>query len=328
MKIGITYDTYHTYGLDENDSFICDLCDDESIDRIATVLKVAGHSVIKLDGVQSLLQNTEPLDIVINSAEGILSRNREALIPSILEAKNIRYVGADTFVSIVTLDKILFSRLAANLDILQPRFFIINQYNVNELNKELEKSQLTFPLIVKPALGGNSSGTFVCRNEYELTIRCQNALARLLGESLLVQEFINGIEITVPVFGNGTDISIFDIIGFEEQKDGNFWINAEQKVFGGVTETPMAFDAELTERIKRICKKIYECFAFRDYTRFDFRICDNEIYFLEANAFPYLGEDGAMYQSFAKNGSYMDFVLYLIQIAEKRYHSINSKSHR
>ena len=328
MKIGITYDTCDTYGLDENNSFLCDLCDEESIDRIAAVLNVAGHSVIKLNGVESLLQNTEPLDIVINSAEGISSRNREALIPSILEAKNIRYIGADAFVSIVTLDKILFSRLVENLGILQPRFFVINQFNMNGIHEELERAQLKFPLIVKPALGGNSSGTFVCQNEYELAIRCQESFAQLPGETLLVQEFIKGAEITIPVFGNGTDINIFDIIGFEEQKDGNFWINAEQKVFGGVTEVPMALDAGLTKRLKCISKEIYTCFGFRDYTRFDFRICDNEIYFLEANAFPYLGEDGAMYQSFAKNGSYADFVLYLIQIAEKRYHSINSKSHR
>lgn len=328
MNIGITYDTATTYGLADDNQFLCDLCDLESIEHISNALSAIGHNVIKLEGIAALLNNTKPLDLVLNSAEGIASRNREALLPAILEAKKIPYIGADAYISVLSLDKLLFSECAKNLGVLCPRYTVIESVNLSYLKEELEDKQLEYPLIVKPNTGGNSSATYVCQHFIELYRRCQQILEILPSEKLIVQEFIRGIELTVPVFDNGDNTEIFDIIGFKEQSNDNFWINANQKVFGGVTEVVIQLNDTLVKRIKDICKKLYRHFDFRDYTRFDFRIMNENIYFLEANAFPYLGEDGAMYQSYINRGSYSDFLSYLINIAKNRYHSINSKSHK
>lgn len=327
MNIGITYDTSATYGIEEENGYICDFSDIECINHIEATLKSRGHNVKKIDGIIELLSTDLEFDIILNTAEGLLFRNREALTPAVLEAKNIKYIGADAYVSVITLDKMLFSNLVKMLGILVPAFISIDISNTDNLHNLILSSRLEYPLIVKPNNGGNSGATFVCQNEEALVYYCKQIFKNLPSEKLIVQEFIKGTEITVPVFGNGNNIEIFDIIGFEEQNNENFWINSEQKVFGGVTEKAIFFHEKLDKKIKDICRKIYQEFGFVDYTRFDFRISKNDVYFLEANAFPYLGEDGAMYKSFSRKGNYCDFLTYLIEIANNRY-SINSKSQR
>ena len=327
MNIGITYDTSATYGIEEENIYICDFSDNECINHIESTLKSRGHNVKKIEGIPALLSTNLDFDIILNTSEGFLLRNREALTPAVLEAKKIKYIGADAYISIITLDKVLFSNLVKMLGVQIPKFICIDISNLNNLPYLIQNSDLEYPLIVKPTDGGNSSSTFVCQNKEALLYYCRQILNYIPSEKLIVQEFIKGTEITVPVFGNGNEIEIFDIIGFEEQHNENFWINSEQKVFGGVTEKAVHFNEQMSKKIKEICRKIYNEFGFVDYTRFDFRIRENEVYFLEANAFPYLGEDGAMYRSFSKRGNYYDFLIYLIQIAQKRY-SINSKSQR
>lgn len=319
MKIGITYDTPETYKLDSGNKFICDLCDVDCINHLVHTLVTNGHEVIKMNGIKELFDNRQNnFDIIINSSEGYVSRNREALTPSILEALGFHYVGADAQISSITLNKILMSDIASFLGIKCPPQIVLNRNNYKEYlnsNKELP----FYPMILKPNLGGNSSGTFVCQNNAEALYYAESILTALPNEQIICQQFIFGTEITVPVFGNDDNIEIFDIIGFKEQQNGKFWINTEQKVFGGVTETSIQLAEPIKAKVLSTCQKLYKYLQFRDYTRFDFRIDGKNIYFLEANAFPYLGEDGAMYESFKRNKySYYDFILYLIETAQKR----------
>ena len=320
MKIGITYDTPATYGLNPSDKYICDLCDEDSINHIALTLSAHGHNVVKINGIRTLLNNFQnDFDIILNSAEGFVSRNREALTPSVLEAMGCNYIGADAYISAITLDKILTSNIAASLGIKCPPQVILNKNNYKSILKTNKSLPIKYPIILKPNLGGNSSGTFVCQNAEETLFYVEKILCALPNEQIICQQFIFGNEITVPVFGNDENIEIFDIVGFEEQTNGNFWINTEQKVFGGVTETKIILEESVRQEVLSVSKKLYNHLNFRDYTRFDFRIEGKNVYFLEANAFPYLGEDGAMYASFKRNKySYYDFLLYLIEIAQKR----------
>ena len=320
MRIGITYDTPKTYGLKPSNKYICDLCDEDCINHMFSTLSSHGHEVIKINGTKELfnyLQNN--FDIIINTAEGYVSRNREALTPSILEASGHNYIGADAYISSITLDKILMSNIVSSLGIKCPQQVILNKYNYKNYLKLNKDFPLNYPIILKPNLGGNSSGTFVCQNNAETLYNVERILTALPDERIICQQFIFGTEITVPIFGNGDGIEIFDIIGFKEQKNDNFWINTQQKVFGGVTEINVSLPNAIEKEVLSICRKIYTHLNFRDYTRIDFRIDGKNIYFLEANSFPYLGEDGAMYKSFERNKySYYDFLLYLIKIAQKR----------
>ncbi len=331
MKIGIVYDTAATYNLQMDNEFICDLCDEECIEHIANTLISHGHSVDKINGIKMLNNKIHnDYDIILNTYEGIVSRNREAVIPAILEAAKLNYVGADSYIGAITLDKQLLSRIVSSIGIKCPQEVIIDTKDKIEVLNDPRLKQMTFPIIIKPNLGGNSSGVFVCQNFLEMRDHMAQIADALPNESIICQEFIRGVEITVPIFGNDDNIEIFDIIGFKEQQNNNFWINTEQKVFGGVTETKIELNPIVETELLSICRKIYSYFHFRDYTRLDFRIRDNDIFFLEANAFPYLGEDGAMFESYKRNKhSYYEFLMYLLDIAFKREnYSINKKSHK
>lgn len=320
MKIGITYDTPDTYGLSQSDKYICDLCDEESINHMAITLSVHGHDVVKIKGIKMLLNYLQDdFDIILNSAEGFLSRNREALIPSLLEANGFNYIGADAYISAITLDKFLTSEIVSSIGIKSPKQIVLRKNDYKEICETTLPRLMEYPVVLKPNLGGNSSGMFVCQNLAATLHNAEAIFSALPNEQIICQEFIFGTEITVPIFGNGDNVETFGVIGFKEQQNDNFWINTEQKVFGGVTETKITLSPEVETEVIDLCKRMYRYLQFRDYSRFDFRIRGNEIYFLEANAFPYLGEDGAMFEAFKRNGyTYYDFLMYLIDIAQKR----------
>lgn len=319
MKIGITYDTPTTYGLESDNQFICDLCDEGCIANMMHTLVANGHEVTLLEGAASLFDiNASDYDVIFNTSEGIVSRNREVFAPALLEAHGCHYIGADAYIAAITLDKELTSQIAIDLGIFCPKTAIVDRNDSSQTIGELLKT-LRFPIVVKPNLGGNSSGVFVCSNPEAAILNVGKIFHALPDRKALLQEFIFGTEVTVPIFGNGDDIQIFDIIGLKEQRDGSFWINNREKVFGGVTEVAASLTQPIEKKIKNACRKLYRRLGFRDYSRFDFRINDDGIFFLEANAFPYIGEDGAMYESFAPTGgSYYRFLMYLIEIARKR----------
>lgn len=319
MNIGIAFDTPQTYGLEADNIYICDLCDLESIEYILSALSAHGHNVVAIEGANALLKKKyHNLDVIINSAEGFRSRNREALVPAILETQNLHYVGADAYIATITLDKLLTSSIAMDIGIPCPDSTSFTYDEYKDFIDHIHLLPFDFPMVLKPNTGGNSSGVFICQNILEVEKHSKEIFHALPNETVICQEFICGQEITVPVFGNRDNIEIFNIIGYKEQRNKYFWINARQKVFGGVKEISINLDNQIKDTVTHVSKMLYKTMRFRDYTRFDFRICNNKVYFIEANAFPYLGPDGAMYEAFADQGSFYDFLMYLISIANQR----------
>ena len=100
LCVGIAYDVKEDYSISAEGFSHCDFSMLFEIKMIKELLEERGHVVYLLGNYQKInkmfMDGTFPeVDIVMNTAEGILSRNREGWLPSLFEINDIPYSGSD-----------------------------------------------------------------------------------------------------------------------------------------------------------------------------------------------------------------------------------------
>ena len=92
MKIGITYDIKEQYGFTSLDLNFTDFLNVADVSFAKEELEKCGHEVFLLGNAQQMIHNLNQnisVDLVFNLAWGYRGRNREGLIPAILEGYGI-----------------------------------------------------------------------------------------------------------------------------------------------------------------------------------------------------------------------------------------------
>ena len=322
MKIGITYDTAEMYTKNETNDLHFDFAEYASINQIKTELIKIGCQVTLIGNKDNLIDliksNKLDFDLIYNTVEGINSRNREGLVPSILEACNIKYMGTDAFGLSLTLDKALMKSVAEQHDIKTPKYCLFENDKLN-LQTVKKLSTLSYPVIIKPNYEGNSSGIKVVKS-YSEALKYTEQLLEEYKTSVLCEEFIFGTEITVPVIGNDEKSAVWGITTVDIQQSNDFWLDINTKVFGNYKNLVLNVSAELKQKFKEITFKLFKIIGCKDFARFDFRLSkNNEIYFIEANPLPSLFEGGAFDLIGRANGlDYSQTLKLLVNTAAER----------
>lgn len=229
------------------------------------------------------------IDFALPVLHGV--NGEDGKIVGLLSLSKIPYGVSGLTSSAVAIDKSVFKTYLKGLSVKSVLGETVFDYEFN-LNpdfaiKRIEK--LGFPLIVKPSTLGSSIGVKVCNNLTELN----NALVLgfELSNSVLVENFLTDItEINVAVlFDNGKLIvselekpsKNGSILSFE-----NKYINETKSMESVAREIPAVIDDEIKNEIVNIAKFVYSNLNFRGVVRFDFILCNNEIYLNEVNSIP------------------------------------------
>ncbi len=296
MRIGLSFDlkaaiTEHRTvedALEEYDS-------PETVAIISAALEAGGHQVVRLGGGAQFLDNIrgEPVDIVFNIAEGRGSyRSREAQVPAVLEMLDIPYTGSDPQCLAICLDKPVTKKLVALAGVTTPGWLLIT----NE--QELERASwgnISFPVIIKPAYEGSSKGirlTSLARNISE----AEEEVSRILADyrqPVMVEEFIDGDEVTVGVIGNSPARVLGIMRVVPKQKEEHFVYSLEVKrdyVNLVDYECPAGLARDVLEKLEESSLKAFRALGCRDFARIDYRVNRDGIpYFIEINPLPGLG---------------------------------------
>lgn len=296
MKIGIAYDTPDMYDLGNENKLYFDFAELASINILKQEIESLGYQVELLGNVDRIIQQIErgtfPCDLVYNTVEGLRSRNREGLLPSLLEICHIPYIGTDAFGLSLTLDKAMTKVLAKYLGILTPDFYVAAPY-LSEQDICARLETLKYPVILKPNFEGNSSGIMVCKTYEEACLHVTNMLAKYQ-TAILCEEFIFGKEITVPMIGNGPEHMLYGITTVDIQKSDDFWLDVNAKMFGDYHNVLLDLPRQLADQYRAICVRLFMAIGFNDFARFDFRMTrDNQIFFIEVNPLPALFRGGS-----------------------------------
>jgi D-alanine-D-alanine ligase len=265
----------------------------ETIAAIAAALESLGHEVELLGYgeplLQRLLAGPRP-DLVWNFAEGHGGgRSREARVPAVLEMLDIPYTGSDPLTLAATLDKDCAKRLVASAGVATPRWFL---YDGDAESIARHAADLKFPVFVKPAYEGSSKGILNSSILHDVD-ELQPALEQLREaycQPVLVEEFIDGDELTVGLVGNGTP----DVLGImrviPRAKSAQPFVyslevkrNWQQQVR---YECPALLEPAETEAVNQAALAAWKALGCRDVARFDFRLRGGVPYFLETNPLP------------------------------------------
>ena len=298
MKIGITYDLKADVpvGADVPDDFQEEFDSPATIEAIAEVLRRAGHTPIFLGDGPEMIRRVmaDPVDLVFNIAEGQgVSRSREARVPAVLEMLGIPCTGSDPLTLAATLDKDCARRLVRSHGGLTPWGAV---WEPGEDPAAWVACQsLPYPVIVKPAWEGSSKGIRgKCVVDTPADLLAALAARSDQRQPLLVEEYIEGDELTVGVLGNAPPrvLGVLRVVPTQVSSRFVYSLEVKRNYTEHVRyECPPALPAEQLAAVERAALQVYRCLGCRDVARIDFRLRDGLPYFLEVNPLPGLNPE-------------------------------------
>ena len=301
MKFGITFDLKSEQELPAGapDDLFEEFDDPSTVKAIAGVLRDLGHEVVELGNGRPMIERLlkSPPDFVFNFAEGQgIGRSRESQVPAILETLGIPYSGSDPATLAVCLDKDWARRMVESVGVQVPRALTISfgaevHADLRGMGETiLPEAGLDLPLIVKPVCEGSSKGI---RNKC-LIERAEDfgpvayELWQQYRQTVLVEEFIDGEELTVGVWGNNPP-AVIGILRVVPRNPGPFIYSLEVKRnYKELVdyECPAFISEEDREAVEESALLAFDVLGCRDICRMDFRLRDGVPYFLEANPLP------------------------------------------
>jgi D-alanine-D-alanine ligase len=303
--------------------------------QIADALRAGGHEVT-LVGVRNDLQylvtalDTIRPDLVFNAVEAFHGNpGLEYMIPGMLEAEGHHYTGSPPLALLVTRNKAMSKKVLAYHGIRVPGFVT---YRPGETVAAPET--VRFPLIVKPMQSDASAGIAQASVVQDLPALRERVLMihDRFDQPAIAEEFVDGRELYVSLLGNGEKLDILPITEMvfdkrrtrpEERIATQFakWDEdyRARKGIRNVFARPLA--RSVRERIEAICRAAFRALWLRDYARLDVRVAaDGEVWFLEANANPFISYGHDMANAADKAGmDYYQFIQRLVDEAVARH---------
>jgi D-alanine-D-alanine ligase len=153
-------------------------------------------------------------------------------------------------------------------------------------------------VIVKPAWEGSSKGIrghcLVHRPEELADV--VDSLARDYDQPVLVEEYIQGVEVTVGIVGNDPPqvMGMMGIIPCEPSEHFVYSVDVKRDFRRLVRyESPPKIGSRAIEAVSAAALRAHQALGCRDVSRVDFRIRDGVPYFLEINPLPGLNPDSS-----------------------------------
>lgn len=228
-------------------------------------------------GIETILKTKA--DIIFIAMHG--SFGEDGTIQGMLELSGIPYTGPGILASALGMDKIMFRKVMISEKIPVPKFTtFVKGEDIKKVSSDLGK----LPYFVKPYDQGSSVGASVVNEQKELKPALGFALK--YSQIALIDEYINGVELTCAVMGNKNPIPL-PVIEIRALK-GNFFNYESKYSDNGAQEiVPARISTELTEKVQNMAVKVYKAIGCRGVSRVDFMLKDDKYpIVLEINTSP------------------------------------------
>nr|WP_319490985.1 hypothetical protein [uncultured Desulfobacter sp.] len=256
-------------------------------------------------------------DIIISIWGTGGTRNKKNLIPSICEIRRIKYFGGDTYVQSLCQDKYLSNLFAQEKGLKTPAQILIDRKSPTHL---LFLSALTPPFIVKPTIEGESIGLTsanVC-NQPDKALELAYELLAKLEQAIVVEEYIEGDELNVVIFGTPDKILIFEEILLEGVANELAFYDYHKKRRVEQTGLVKKQVFILNNDTKTAMRDIFKTLRNAECLRIDGKIKNGDFYFIEFTQDSGMSRDSVLHTAFRLNGYNYSGMLYaLIENAAK-----------
>ncbi|MFC1799122.1 D-alanine--D-alanine ligase [Thermodesulfobacteriota bacterium] len=222
----------------------------------------------------------------------------DGTIQGLLDLLGIPYQGAGVLGSALAMNKLASKQLYERSGLTVPPFL---SYTRNDhIDSQAALKQLGLPLVVKPVNGGSSVGMSLVKSEEMLHTALKNAFEQ--GETILLEAYIEGLELTGGVLGND-NLQALPIVEIIPEKNHEFFDYAAKYTAGETKEIcPARIDDDLSDKAQAYARTAHQALFCRGYSRTDMILKDKEIYVLETNTIPGMTETSLFPQAAAAAG--------------------------
>ncbi len=228
----------------------------------------------------------------------------------LLELAGVPYVGAGVAASALCMDKDLFKKVLRDSGIRVARHVALREGDAAE-------NPFFFPVFVKPARLGSSVGISKVHDEAELEEAV--ALAFRHDEKILIEEFLDGVEVEVGVLGNREPIAS---IPGQIVPLGHEWYDYSSKYDEGGMDLviPPDLPEETLEDVQRVAVETFVVTDCEGMARVDCFVVDGNVVVNELNTIPGFTATSVYAKLFEASGiPYEELLRRLIELARERH---------
>jgi D-alanine-D-alanine ligase len=251
------------------------------------------------------------VDVVLPILHGPFGE--DGTVQGLLELLDVAYVGPGVAASALAMDKDLFKKVMRDSGIPVARHHTIRL-------GDPAANPFGYPVFVKPARLGSSVGISKVRDESSLAEAV--ALARRHDEKVLVEEFVDGLEVEVGVLGNRVPPPIASLPGAIDTLEHEWYDFASKYDEDGMRlVVPPDLPPETIDLIQRRAVDAFVASECEGLARVDFfvRAGDGEVVLNELNTMPGFTATSVYAKLFEASGiGYAELVDRLIDLALER----------
>jgi len=264
-----------------------------------------GVSRVSADAVKSALANEadlelHDLELDENVVQALLAINPDVVLPilhgppgedgtlqGLLELMQLPYVGSGVGASALAMDKLASKGVFNAVDLPTADFSSIHR-RVDEANLSSKLDQIVQSLgerlVIKPTHQGSALGVTRISEAAALTPAVQAAL--MYGDTLLIEQWIEGKEMTVGVLDTHGTCEAFPVI--EIQTPEASWYDFNHRYTEGASShlMPAPISDTLTAQLQSAAIKAHQALGCRDLSRTDFIVSEDSFVVLEVNTMP------------------------------------------
>ena len=252
---------------------------------VAKALGEAGYNVETLDINQNNVSEIAKInpDVCYLALHG--KYGEDGCIQGMLEWMGIPYTGPGVAASAICMDKALTKKVLVQSGIPTPKSLEYTKAectDVEKIKNELIK-ELGIPVVLKSPCQGSSIGVVIVRDEASVAEAIEEVFK--YGDIMLAEQFVSGVEISVPVVGNDNP-EVYPIIEIVPTSE---FYDFESKYTPGMSEhiIPARISEKATENVNKYAKEAYEKTGCRGVSRIDFIVDENDNpYVIEINTIP------------------------------------------
>ena len=250
------------------------------------------------------------VDVVLPILHGPFGE--DGTVQGLLELAGLPYVGAGVAASALCMDKDLFKKVLRDSGIAVARHVALRE------GDEKQGNPFGFPCFVKPARLGSSVGITKAHDEVELDGAVELAFRH--DDKVLVEEFLDGIEVEVGVLGNREPIAS---VPGQIVPLGHEWYDFASKYEEGGMQLviPPDLPEEVLEDVQRAAIESFRVTECEGMARVDCFVVDgNRVVVNELNTIPGFTSTSVYAKLFDASGiPYETLLRRLIELAVERH---------
>jgi D-alanine-D-alanine ligase len=260
----------------------------------------SGAAVLK--ALQSLGYNAQGLDLQGDSWKKIAEFDpdlvfvalhgkygEDGTVQGMLEIMGIPYTGSGVVGNAIGINKVLTKKILSFEGIPTSPFIIVKkiQFIADGSNIEPIIAKIGLPMVIKAATQGSSIGTYIVNEQSDILPALESAFS--YDTEVLIEKFIDGVEVTSTVIGNDTTVALPLI----EITSENEFYDFESKYTPGMCNhiIPARVDQTIQDKVAELSQRVYKALDCGGYARVDFIIDrSGNPFVLEINTIPGMTE--------------------------------------